>query len=199
MQRCRPAVPPSTIAYERAVEAGVPPARRRAGAPGCARRRPRGPALAAGRVRRRLPAAPPRRARAKAFKMKRLALRTLQFAIAVAISIGGLIATHSRDDLATEAIVIALIGLSLIGIVSGRLASPARDHLSRIHRSRHILVLELGHQQYQKVIVTERVGRSAGGSRRSRRGGSGRGNRGYGHDFALSGGLRGGDFAARPF
>jgi diguanylate cyclase len=58
--------------------------------------------------------------------MKRLALRTLQFAIAVAISIlGGLIATHSRGDLATEAIVIALIGLSLIGIVSGRLASPA--------------------------------------------------------------------------
>ena len=73
-----------------------------------------------------LPAAPPRRARAKAFKMKRLALRTLQFAIAVAISIlGGLIATHSRGDLATEAIVIALICLSLIGIVSGRLASPA--------------------------------------------------------------------------
>ena len=96
------------------------------GAPGCARRRPRGPALAAGRVRRRLPAAPPRHARTKAFKMKRLALRTLQFAIAVAISIlGGLIATHSRGDLATEAIVIALIGLSLIGIVSGRLASPA--------------------------------------------------------------------------
>jgi len=58
--------------------------------------------------------------------MKRLALRTLQSAIAVAISIlGGLIATHSRGDLATEAIVIALIGLSLIGIVSGRLASPA--------------------------------------------------------------------------
>jgi hypothetical protein len=87
--------------------------------------------------------------------MKRLAPRTLQFAIAAAISIlGGLIATHSRGDLATEAIVIALIGLSLIGIVSGRLASPARDHLSRIHRSRHILVLELGHQQCQKVIVT---------------------------------------------
>jgi hypothetical protein len=129
--------------------------------------------------------------------MKRLAPRTLQFAIAVAISIGGLIATRSRGDLATEAIVIALIGLSLIGIVSGRLASPARDHLSRIHRSRHILVLEFGHQQCQKVIVTERVGRSGGGSRRSRRGGSGRGNRGYGHDFALSGGLRGGDFAAR--
>jgi len=58
--------------------------------------------------------------------MKRLALRTLQSAIAVAISIlGGLIATRSRGDLATEAIVIALIGLSLIGIVSGRLASPA--------------------------------------------------------------------------
>jgi diguanylate cyclase len=63
--------------------------------------------------------------------MKRLALRTLQFAIAVAISIlGGLIATHSRGDLATEAIVIALIGLSLIGIVSGRLASPANPAAS---------------------------------------------------------------------
>ena len=58
--------------------------------------------------------------------MKRLALRTLQSAIAVAISIlGGLIATHSRGDLATEAIAVAMIGLSLIGIVSGRLASPA--------------------------------------------------------------------------
>jgi hypothetical protein len=33
MQRCRPAVPPSTIAYERAVEAGVPPAWRRAALP----------------------------------------------------------------------------------------------------------------------------------------------------------------------
>ena len=112
MQRCRPAVPPSIIADERAVEAGAPPASAPRGAPG--------------RVRRRLPAGPPRPARAKAFKMKRLALRTLQIASAVAISIlGGLIAAHSRGDLATEAIVIALIGLSLIGIVSARLASPA--------------------------------------------------------------------------
>jgi len=68
--------------------------------------------------------------------MKRLALRTLQFAIAVAISIlGGLIATHSRGDLATEAIVIALIGLSLIGIVSGRLASPASPATSVVQRA----------------------------------------------------------------
>ena len=99
MPRCRPAVPPSTIADERAVEAGVPPAWRRAALP-VAPAVTAGPALAAGRVRRRLPVAPPPRARAKAFKMKRLALRTLQFAIAVAISIlGGLIAAHSRGDL----------------------------------------------------------------------------------------------------
>jgi diguanylate cyclase len=63
--------------------------------------------------------------------MKRLALRTLQIASAVAISIlGGLIAAHSRGDLATEAIVTAVIGLSLIGIVSGRLASPASSAAS---------------------------------------------------------------------
>src|SRR5277367_1898430 len=58
--------------------------------------------------------------------MKRLALRTLQFAIAVAISIlGGLIATHSRGDLTLEVYVIALMGVSLIGLVAGRFASPA--------------------------------------------------------------------------
>jgi len=42
MPRCRPAAPPSIIADERAVEAGVPPAWRR-GARGCARRRRGGP------------------------------------------------------------------------------------------------------------------------------------------------------------
>jgi len=57
--------------------------------------------------------------------MKRLALRSLQLAGAVAIVIlGALIAVQSRGDLTTEAYVIALIGLGLIGLVSGRLASP---------------------------------------------------------------------------
>jgi diguanylate cyclase len=58
--------------------------------------------------------------------MKRFALRTLQFFGAAAIlCLGALIAAESRGDLTLEVYVIALIGVSLIGLVSGRFASSA--------------------------------------------------------------------------
>ena len=65
MPRCRPAVPPSTIADEHAVEAGVPPAWRRAALPVAPAAGPRGPrsrpvAFAAGSPLRR-PRAPERK------------------------------------------------------------------------------------------------------------------------------------------
>jgi diguanylate cyclase len=58
--------------------------------------------------------------------MKRFALRTLQFFGAAAIlCLGALIAAQSSGDLTLEIYVIALMGVSLIGLVAGRFASPA--------------------------------------------------------------------------
>ena len=58
--------------------------------------------------------------------MKRFALGTLQFFGAAAIlCLGALIAAESRGDLTLEVFVIALLGVSLIGLVAGRFVSPA--------------------------------------------------------------------------